>query len=104
MRRVRQHIGHALRMFQGECELDEDVGLPWIDEILIKGADPSAVRALLTAEIAKVPDVTSVIGAELRETESREFTVKYEVNTIYSRQPLAGKRILHNARHVWSGP
>lgn len=88
---VLQGIGHRTRMFKGESFLDEDVGLPWLEEILIKGADPAAVRALITTEIASVPDVTSVLGAELVQVASREDAVSYQVVTVYSKQPLAGK-------------
>jgi hypothetical protein len=88
---VEQGIGIRLSMFKGESFLDEDVGLPWLQDILIKNADPAAVRALLNAEIASVPDVTSVLGTELVDEGNRESSVAYQVTTVYSENPLSGK-------------
>jgi len=88
---VLQGIKCRVQMFEGECFLDESVGLPWLTQILVKGANTTAVRAILTSAIAATPDVTAVTGAQLQFTSRRDASISYEVTTIYSSVPLAGK-------------
>lgn len=88
---IPQGIRIRVLMFEGECFLDESLGLPWLTKILVKGADPAAVRAMITAAIADTPDVTAVTGAELKFVDRRDAEIHYEVMTVYSKVPLAGK-------------
>src|SRR5690554_5893008 len=81
---VAQGIRIRLRMFLGECYLDESVGVPYIDEILIKNADPLVVRADLQAAIASTPDVTNVVGAQLVEADdgSRSASIAFVADSV----------------------
>lgn len=97
---VPQGIRHRVGMFQGECFINEAAGLPWLGDengdgaLLGKDVDPLLARALIGAEIAKTPDVTTVVGSRLEEGDNsneREAIVGYEVGTVYSEQTLAGR-------------
>lgn len=96
---VPQGIRLRVGMFQGECFLDEAAGIPWLgddngDNALIgNGIDPLLARALIGNEIARTPDVTRVVGSRVEEAEdnSRDATVSYAVETIYSEQALVGQ-------------
>lgn len=87
---VPQGIQIRVSMFQGECELDESIGVPWLDDILIKGDDPLLVRALLSEAIAETPDVTNVVGADLQQDNTtRDASIAYTVDTVYSQSPMS---------------
>jgi hypothetical protein len=88
---VPQGIRIRLGMFLGECYLDESVGVDYIDSINIKNADPLVVRGLLSAAIAETPDVTNVVGAQVVQTAEREASVEYQVDTVYSVEPISGQ-------------
>lgn len=82
---VPQGIKIRLQMFRGECYLNEDAGVPYFDNILIKNPDPLLVRALLTEAISATPDVTAVLAADLElDGETREASISYTVDTEYS--------------------
>lgn len=89
---VPQGIRIRVGMFLAECYLDETVGINYVDLILIKNPDPLVVRAIIGSEIAETPDVTNVVGAQLlQEPGSRDASIDYAVDTIYSEEPLTGQ-------------
>ncbi len=81
---VGQGIRIRARTFLGEIYLDESVGVDYIDSILIKNPDPLVVRGLLSEAIAKTPDVTNVVGAQLINEGGRQYSIAYSVDTVYS--------------------
>lgn len=90
---VAQLIRIALRMFLGECFLDESIGVDWLGEVLVKGANPSAINARLAAVISGVAGggvVTAVVSVGLVLSENRSASVSYSVLTVYSSDPLTG--------------
>jgi hypothetical protein len=54
---VAQEIRVRLRWWKGEWFLDRRRGVPYIDGILADGATPGTIRAIVIAELAKVPDL-----------------------------------------------
>lgn len=96
---VPQGIRHRVGMFQGECFINEAAGLPWLGDengdgaLLGKDVDPLLARALIGAEIAKTPDVTSVVGSRIEEADNtdREAIVGYEVGTVYGEEIVSGQ-------------
>jgi hypothetical protein len=88
---VPQGIRIRVGMFLGECYLDEGVGVPYLEDILIKNPDPLVVRADIQEAIANTPDVTNVVGAQLvQEQGSRDARIDYVCDTVYSEQPFSG--------------
>lgn len=90
---VEQGIAVRLKTFLGEIWLDESVGTPWVQQIMgVKNPDPVVVRELLAEQIASVPDVTQVVGADLQiDNVTRQATITYTVRTIYSTTPISGE-------------
>lgn len=87
---TQQAIAIALRMFLGECYLDQSVGVDWLGTILVKNPNPSDVTAMLTSTIAACPGVTSVISAGLTPGPDRTWSIDYTVITAYSSEPVSG--------------
>lgn len=85
---VPQGIRIRVGMFLRECWLDEGIGIDYPEQILIKNPDPLVVRGLISAEIVKTPDVTNVVGAQLIDEGDRNASISYQVDTIYSEDPL----------------
>lgn len=86
---VNQGIKIRTRMFLGEYWLDESIGVPWFQEILIKNADPLVVRELIREAIASTPDVVAVIGAQLQQLPNRAAQIGYRVQTAFSTNPIS---------------
>jgi len=87
---VPQGIRVRLGMILSECYLNEDVGVDYLNTILVKGADPLVVRSLLQEPIANTPDVTNVVGAQLENDENRQASIEYTCDTVYSEEPFSG--------------
>ena len=58
---VAQRLKVVLQLFKGEWFLDADAGIPYFQEILKKGVDPTNVDAILRAKILDTPDVNRII-------------------------------------------
>lgn len=87
---VTQGVRIRLRMFAGDCFLDESVGIDYPGVVLVKNPDELAIRAILAERIASVPDVTDVFGAALEvDPETREGEISFQIDTEYSENPLS---------------
>jgi hypothetical protein len=89
---VPQGAAIRLRMFLGECFLDESKGVDYLGKILVKNPDPLEVRAEFATAILDTPDVTDAVGAGLQGPNAqRQATISYQVATVYSQDPVAGE-------------
>jgi hypothetical protein len=83
---VGQHIRHRLRTFLGEWVLDTSVGVPYFQEIFVKGVPLSTVQALLKRAIVRSPKVTQLLGFALDyDNATREARVEFVADTEYGR-------------------
>lgn len=89
---VPQGIRIRVGMVLGECELDEELGVDWVNQIMVKNPNPLVVRSLIGAAIADTPDVTNVIGAQLVQPDdgSRDASIAYQADTSYAEEPITG--------------
>lgn len=55
-----QHLLIRLRLFKGEWFLDERVGVPYYDSILIKNPDLVAIRSIFRQAILTTPGIASL--------------------------------------------
>lgn len=85
---VTQGIRISIGLFLGECFLDENAGTDFLGSINIKNPDPLVVREILRARIARVPDVTNVVGAQLVDEGSRNASIEYAYDSVYSEEPI----------------
>lgn len=70
---VRQRVLLRLRRQLGEWEFNVTLGVPWIEQILIRNPDLGTIRALLVREIATTPGVIRVVSLELELTADRKL-------------------------------
>lgn len=87
---VLQGIRVRVQTFLGEIFLNQDLGVDWLNQILVKNPDAIVVRELLREAIADTPDVTDVIGAQLRKVVDRSYVINFKVLTVFSSTPLEG--------------
>lgn len=59
---IAQHLSVRLRTFRGEWRLDERVGLPYFQSILVKAPNMAVVRSIYRRAILSTPGVTSLEG------------------------------------------
>lgn len=86
---VAQGIAIRLRFFRGEYWLDEAIGVPYLEEVLIKQPNATLVRERLREAIADTPDVTQVIGTALQLGSDRAASISYTVADAYSAAPIS---------------
>jgi hypothetical protein len=70
---VRQRVLIRLRRSLGEWAYNIRLGLPWIEQILVKNPDLATIRSLLLAEIIATPGVLQVRALELELTAERQL-------------------------------
>lgn len=72
-------------LFAGESYVDGSKGVRYLEDVLVKNADPLVVRAELAAALLETPDVTDVVGAQLlREEGTRDASISFELSTVYT--------------------
>ncbi len=57
---IRQAIGEALRTFFGEWFLDNTIGVPWFQQILISHPNLDVIQAILIDTVLSVPGVAQL--------------------------------------------
>lgn len=60
-----QAVNQALSLFLGEWFLDQGLGVPWIEEILVKNPDLNAIQSLFRSKIESVPGILAVTFLQL---------------------------------------
>lgn len=79
---VAQHIKTRLLLWRGEWFLNNDLGVPWDTDILIKNPRGTVVEAALKAAIRETPNVTSLDEFALEYApSSRELSVSFRAST-----------------------
>lgn len=77
---VAQAIASKLKVFLGEWFLDEEIGIPFFTEVLIKTNDKSKIDAIFKSEILKV---NHVVRIEQFESEINRETRVYNIDTLF---------------------
>lgn len=73
---VRQHIRIRLRTVLGEWFLDQRIGVPYFEHILVKNPNPVLVRSIIRETILGTPGVSSVSRLEFElDRVTRKLTV-----------------------------
>jgi hypothetical protein len=88
---VPQGVAIRVRFMLGEYYLDQEIGVDYLNKILVKNPDPLIVREILREAIAATPDVTEVIGAALQLASDRTATIDYSVMTTFGEEATAGE-------------
>lgn len=74
-----QHCALRLRFVRGEFFLDDEIGTPYFEKVLVKNPDLVAVRAILRKVVAETPGILSVTSFTVRfDDATRIATVAFE--------------------------
>jgi hypothetical protein len=79
---IRQHLLIKLQTFLGEWFLDEDVGVPYYQEILVKQPSFQTVSQVLRAQIIDTPGVIELLNFDFVYSADRELRLDFRAETI----------------------
>lgn len=77
---IGQILRHELRVFFGEWFLDESIGVPYYEEIFVKGQDLAQIDAILKEKILNTPGVVELIAFAL-DLNGREASLSFTART-----------------------
>lgn len=79
---VRQYLTAKLRAFQGEWFLDEDVGIPYLTQVLRKNPNPVVLDSIFKKAILETPGVIELLdfGLEL-DSAARILVIRFKART-----------------------
>ena len=78
---IRQQVMLRLGFFRGEWFLDEETGLPWYEEILVKNPNMIRIRDIFRTAILSVPGIRAVTYLDVQFTGARTVTVDFRADT-----------------------
>jgi hypothetical protein len=95
---IAQAVRQAMRTFLGEWFLDDEVGVPWFDQILVKAPSLPAARAVLREVVLAVPGVLAVTSMDLdldkiTRTLSVTFAATSDVGELVETIEIAGREV-----------
>lgn len=80
--RVAQEIKITLLTWLGEWFLDQRVGVPYLENVLVKNPDMNYIRAILRKKVANVDGVKNVVSLDAAyDRKTRLLNVEYEAQT-----------------------
>jgi hypothetical protein len=80
---VRQFLSQRLRLFLAEWYLDQDLGVPYFEEVLVKNPNPIVIDQIFKKEILSTRGVLSLEQFDLQlNTASRLLTVSFRARTL----------------------
>jgi len=79
---IRQHLKIRLRTFKGEWFLDQRLGVPYFDKILVKNPSLPQVTSLYRKVITDTPGVTALLDLAVSlDNAARRLTVTFAAET-----------------------
>lgn len=78
---IRQQVELRLGFFKGEWFLDEEAGLPWYEEILVKNPNLIRIRDIFRTAILSVNGISDVTYLDVRFTGAWTVTVEFRATT-----------------------
>lgn len=80
---VAQNINTRLNGFLGDCFFDQTAGIDWFN--LLGSKDQRALNLAISAVILNTQDVTGISQLSATLSLQRVLTIRYQVQTVYSR-------------------
>jgi len=81
---VRQQLEMRLRTLRGECLLEADFGVPYLQDIFKKNPDLTLVEGIFKEQIIGIPGVNRIISlTSSLEKQTRRWSLEFKVDTIY---------------------
>ena len=78
---ISQQVELRLGFFKGEWFLDEEAGLPWYQDILVKNPNLIRIRHIFPTAILSVNGISDVTYLDVRFTGARTVTVEFRATT-----------------------
>lgn len=78
---IRQQIMLRLGFFKGEWFLDEENGIPWYEEILVKNPSVAKIQTIFRDAILSVKGVRDVLSLSVVFSARREITITFTAST-----------------------
>jgi len=76
---IRQHLAQRLKAFMGEWFLDLRVGVPYLQQVMVKNPDPLVLDTVFKAEIINTPGIVELIEFDLRiDASTRELQLAFK--------------------------
>jgi len=76
---VKQGIECNVRLYKGDCWLDEDAGVDYLGRVLVANPNPLVVKPEIAKAIAATPDVTDVVAVAYNvDKATRQASVAYD--------------------------
>lgn len=75
---ARQAVNYRLRLFMGEWFMDENEGVPYWTQILIKNPNLPAIREIIRARIAATPGISEVLSISLEKDTGRTYSLSFK--------------------------
>lgn len=79
---VAQNINTRLNSFLGNCFFDLGAGIDWFN--LLGSSNQTALNLSISSIILNTPQVTGILQLSINLSSKREFSVAYQVQTVYS--------------------
>lgn len=92
---IRQAVQIALSFFKGEWYGDTSLGVPYFQDVLVKGASPQILSSVFRKAILDVPGVLDLLSLDIAvDTSTRSLSVTFTASTdlgeIEATVPLTG--------------
>lgn len=75
---IRQHVEVRLTLVRGEWFLNEREGIPYFEEILVKGVDLDRVKRIFTEAIIGTPGVVEVPSFQITDLGARRWSIDFQ--------------------------
>lgn len=85
---VNQNIQTRIKMFLGDCFFSLTGWIDWIT--LLRGKSQLAISIAVSTMIINTDGVIALLQLSITVDDNRQFTVSYQVQTIYSTIPISG--------------
>jgi len=80
---IAQCVSQRLKTFLGEYFLDSREGIPWIQQILKKGADPVIIDSVIKRTIVQSPGVLQITEFSLLiDRSTRELQIQFKADSV----------------------
>lgn len=79
---VGQHLAQRLKTFTGEWFLDQRIGVPYLQQVLVKNPDPVVLDSVFKAEIINTPGIVELRSFDLQiDAGTRQLRLEFKAVT-----------------------
>lgn len=80
---ILQSLSQRINTFLGEWFLDTDLGVPWFEQILVKGPEPAILDAVLKRVILETPGILQLKTFDIQiDSALRKMKLVFDARTV----------------------